>query len=129
MTEYEVVDVLSSLRAEIGDHVMNYAAVLFGYLVTAYFVGARLSRFQVTAITIVYVIFVPGPMYGVYQAAKTMTNVFNAHEGVANYPLAASEFIRLIPILVPLIVLSSCLISLLFMYQTRKGSVNHLSDI
>ena len=49
MTEYEIVDAFSSIRNEVGNHVMNFVAVLFGYLVTANFVGSKLSRFQVSA--------------------------------------------------------------------------------
>jgi len=127
MTEYEIVDALSSLRAEIGGHVMNFAAVLFGYLVTAYFVGGKLSRFQVTAITAVYIIFLPGPLTGAYEAATTMKNIYYAHPDVTTYPLAASHYIVAIPILVPAIVLSSWVISVLFMIQTRKTRPNHQS--
>ena len=90
MTEYEIVDSFSSLRSEIGDHVMNYIAVLFGYLATAYFVGPALSRFQVSAINFLYIIFTPGPLLGIYEAAVTMRRIYDAHPDVVTYSLSAS---------------------------------------
>ena len=124
MTEYELVDALSSLRVEIGGHVMNFAAVLFGYLMTAYFVASKLSRFQVSAITAVYVIFLPGPLTGIYSATTTMRNIYHAHTDVTTYPLPVPHVIEVMPILVPTIVLSSWVISVYFMFQSRKMRPN-----
>ena len=57
MTEYEYLDLISTYRGENGFHVMNFVVVMFGYVAAAYFVGDKLTNFQVTAITILYTIF------------------------------------------------------------------------
>ena len=71
MTEYEVLDLISTYRSEGGFHVMNFAAAMFGYVAAAYFVGQKLSRAQTIAITFLFCLFVPGPM-----AAATSRQAF-----------------------------------------------------
>ena len=48
MSEYEIIDALISIRADVAQHSMNFITVLFAYIVAAYFVGSKLSRFQVS---------------------------------------------------------------------------------
>ncbi len=52
MTEYEYLDLIVTSRDSVGYHAMNYIGVMFAYVVAAYLVGAKLSRFQAFAITI-----------------------------------------------------------------------------
>ena len=72
MTEYEVLELISTYREEGGFHVMNFAAAMFGYVAAAYFVGKNLTRFQTVSITILYSLFVPGPMAASYEEPKTI---------------------------------------------------------
>ena len=120
MNEYEVIDVLSSLRDEIGVHVTNFVAVLFGYLATAYFVGPKLSTFQVSAINFLYFVYTPGPLFAIYESSVAMRNVYENYSEVAPYPVAATELYTFIPSLAPGMVIASWLVSLAFMFQIRR---------
>ena len=120
MNEYEVIDALSSLRGEVGVHVMNFIAVLFGYLATAYFVGAKLTGFQISAINFLYIVFVPGPLFGIYESSVTMRNIYIAHAETVTNAFGASESYIMIPIIAPTMVTASWIVSIIFMHQIRK---------
>jgi len=55
MTEYEILDLVSSESAQSATQFSLYLTVLFAYLVTAYFIGDKLTRAQVVVLTILYV--------------------------------------------------------------------------
>ena len=69
MTEYEIADLAFSQQFEIqglgdgmmtmlaliADAITQYMSVLFGYIATAYFVGAKLTRTQLWIFSVLYV--------------------------------------------------------------------------
>jgi hypothetical protein len=69
MSEYEYIDAMSTFRDSAGFHAMNYIAVLFAYLVAGFFAANILSRFQVIAATVLYLILCPAPGIATYEAA------------------------------------------------------------
>jgi hypothetical protein len=120
MTEYEYLDLISTYRSETGFHAMNFIAALFGYIAAAYFVGVKLSKFQVTGITILYTLFAPLPVTAAYEslAATRVTYL----EYVANFgtPSYGSTLILWGPELLLFVLPSSWIISIVFMFQTRR---------
>ena len=45
---------------------MNFFTIMSGYLVVAYFIGAKLNRFQFWAVTALYTVFCGGPIFGFF---------------------------------------------------------------
>ena len=120
MTAYELIDALSSLRMEAGNHVLNFISVMFGYVATAYFVGPKLTRFQVSAINILYTIFTPGPLMAAYEAATNARKLAFAFEGTLPFSVAEAAILRFGPELVVAMVTISWTISIVFMIQMRR---------
>ncbi len=120
MSEYEVLDLISTYRTEGGFHIMNFAAAMFGYVAAAYFVGAKLSRFQTTAITILFCLFVPGPILAVYEAASAMALLTQTYGPQFSSVDTASNIALFAPILVPGTIVVGWIISMAFMYQIRR---------
>ena len=122
MTEYELIDAIVTLRSEVALHSMNFVSVMFGYLVAAYFVGAKLSRFQVSVITILYLIWSPGPMMGGYDAAITLRDLYEQNQGLSDIELGAF-FSRIdYPALAVVVAGFSWLMSIVFMFQVRASN-------
>ena len=121
MTEYEYLDLISTYRAETGFHIMNFIAAMFAYIAAGYFVGNKLTAFQVTAITILYTIFTPLPVaagYEALQASRAAHLAYVAAFGAPDYP---STLVLFGPELALVVVAASWIISIVFMFQTRKS--------
>ena len=121
MTEYEYLDLISTYRSETGFHIMNFIGVMFGYVAAAYFVGEKLTRFQVTAITILYTIFAPLPIAAGYEALQATRMNYLAYVDSFGEPPYNSILILFGPELALVVVAASWVRSVLFMYQTRRG--------
>jgi hypothetical protein len=52
MTEYEVLDLVGTWKADTLANGTSYTSILFAYVVAAYFAGAKLSRPQVVILTV-----------------------------------------------------------------------------
>jgi len=55
MTEYEILDLVAGESAQTATQFTIYLSVLFAYLVTAYFIGEKLSRPQAILLSGLYV--------------------------------------------------------------------------
>ena len=55
MTEYEILDLVGGESAQSATQFTLYLSVLFAYLVTAYFVGDKLTRLQALLLSGLYV--------------------------------------------------------------------------
>lgn len=121
MTEYEIIDAISSLRSEAGQHVMNFVSVMFGFIIAAYFVGAKLSRFQASVITILYVIWTPGPMLAAYDVSTTLQQLYVQYHGVLPIELGASPLILHGAAVVTVGMASSLVMSIVFLFQVRAS--------
>ena len=98
------------------------AAAMFGYVAAAYFVGAKLSRFQTIAITILFCLFVPGPVLGVHEAVSAMAALTHDYGPQFTSIDANSQLAFLAPTLVPATIVVGWLISIAFMFQIRRQS-------
>ena len=121
MSEYEVLELISTYREEGGFHVMNFAAAMFGYVAAAYFVGKSLTRFQTISITILYSLFVPGPMAACYEATVSMRTLSSTYADQYATAVSASGLDNFAPIIVPGTIIIGWIISIVFMYQVRKA--------
>ena len=57
MTEYELIAAYQSVEASWQGAVSIFISILFAYLATAYFAGAKLTRSQVAIVTALYTMF------------------------------------------------------------------------
>ena len=120
MTEYEVLDMISTHRAGGAFHVMNFAAAMFGYVAAAYFVGEKLSTFQTIAITILFCLFVPGPVLGVHESVMVVVNLTETYGSEFASIGSSSKVAAFAPIAVPGTIILGWVISIAFMFQIRK---------
>lgn len=105
------------LRSEVGDHVTNFVGVLFGHFATAHFIGHKLSTIQLSAIDFVYLVYVPGPLMASYEASSTVKKIFTSYPDLAQASENSFIFNAHLPALVPLMIISVWIVSLLFMIQ------------
>jgi len=70
VTEYEMIDVIMNRFAHMTDQASLYFALVSGYLITAYLVGARLTRFQVSVISLLFLLWTVGILGGYMNAVK-----------------------------------------------------------
>ena len=52
MTEYELLDLVGTWKADTGSLATSFVSILFAYILVAYFAGAKLTRSQVVIVTI-----------------------------------------------------------------------------
>ena len=118
MTEATYLELMSIYRTESGYHAMNFIAIMSGYIAAAYFMGAKLSRFQVTALTFVYAAIAPLPLVGSLQAADAAGKLFAQYGHLGAKP----PFFFVIdsaPIILGSSIIVSWIVSLAFMYSVR----------
>ena len=121
MTEYEVIDALISLRTEIANHSMNFVTVMFGYVVAAYLVGKRLTVFQVSVITILYIIWSPGPMMAAFGGAIAARELYMQNKDILSVEMGASPLISNVPIVAIFGMGLSWIMTIVFMFQVRAS--------
>lgn len=122
MTEYEIIDAIVSLRADIAGHSMNYVSVLFAYIVAAYLVGSKLSRFQVSMVTLLYVIWTPAPILAAYDGAVALQELYLSHQEILSIEMGASPLMNIVPTAVFAGMSLAWLVSIVFMFQVRITS-------
>jgi hypothetical protein len=119
MTEYELADLVNSLGAEAGRSTMDFVTVLFGYVVSAHFIGAGLSRAYAVALSAIYTCFAVFPIIGVSQAGSVMYAVVHSNPEMSESlgMFTSGPDVRF----VPLVLLGSAwALSLAYMYRVRK---------
>ena len=57
MSEYELIDAYQSVEVSFQSGVSLFVSIVFAYVATAYFVGAKLTRTQVVIVTVLYTVF------------------------------------------------------------------------
>jgi hypothetical protein len=127
MSPAEYIGLITSIQVD--RHVMNFVAVLFAYLVTAYFVGSKLSPFQVRAVTLLYTIFSAFPVLAVVFSMNQMVRLMEQFRlehpslGSTYYP-QTSILNYWTPILVLILTLAWAL-SVWFMVRVRRSKLAH----
>ena len=127
MTEAEVIELIHLSEASTAQNVMNLTAIVFAYLLTAYFVGGKLPKSWATGISFCYTIFVIPVFIGCvtsHRVTVTLTSFYEStfpdgvlvhnYEAYTQVPAAAA-----ILILLPVII--GWLGSLLYMHKYVRG--------
>jgi hypothetical protein len=78
MTEYEILDVLVSRFSSMTEQASLYFALVSGYLITAYLVGAKLTRLQVSVVNGLYVVWVLGIIGGYTTTVEAVVDLETA---------------------------------------------------
>ncbi len=120
MSEAEVIELSIGFGANAISTFTLFISMTFAYLTLCHFVGAKLSRFQSIAISIVYVIGATAP------AASAYTHMAAIQKLQSKYPslLDSIPGFDMEPWLIwePIGVLSIIGMSLYFMYEVRRNS-------
>jgi len=64
MTEYEMMDVIVSRFSTMTDQAALYFALVSGYLIAAFVIGARLTRLQVFVVNSLFIMWTVGLLIG-----------------------------------------------------------------
>jgi len=126
MSTAEYLEILAMSQGLVATHSMNAVSILFAYLVAAYVVGRKFSRFQVISISLIYTVFLTLPVFAMLGEMSSLIslNVNFAREypdfvntlnsgrisAPGGYFLYVNAFVWL----------SGWLLSLYFMYNARK---------
>lgn len=117
MTLVEFHETLSGIQGNIIDLTGQYISVFVAYLVCAYFVGKKLSKFQVFAITTTYSIF---QLLMIFIA---LGNVNRALSIIRTYnDIEPPDFS--VYLIGPGMMLVAWVISIVFMFQSRREPGN-----
>ena len=122
MSEAEYLELIIVTRDGVAVHVMSFVTILFGYLIMAYLVAVKLTRFQFLATSTVYSLFVLLPI----NATVQNLNIANAlakdfHE---MYPENAGKFVSEVigfPPVFIVLAFPAWAISIGFAIQQRSG--------
>ena len=117
MTEYELSDLLNGITSNIIQGQVVFLTILTAYLVVAYAVGAKLTRYQVSFVNFAYLLFgiigIQAQLYNLDQVYDWGAQIFELR---GESPTLAGEASRWVFISIRLIMLAG---SLIFMWQVR----------
>ena len=123
MTEYEIIDLLQQRFSELGSLSTQYFTLVSAYVVTAYLVGSKLSKLQLTIVSTLYVIWAFSNSAAVWNATNTSNYYLTAlREMGSTFPDSTS-----VPVMYGYLILvqgGSLLGSLYFMWATRRRAGN-----
>ena len=95
MSDYELIELFDIYLASAMDYFMNFVAVLFAFIVAAYFVGDRMSKTMLILFIALYTIFSGAEFVAVYVSTLWWAEIANEImfrgvdvTGRMNYPLA-----------------------------------------
>jgi hypothetical protein len=119
------IELLLLARQAGASSAMNFVALVFAYFVMVYFVGTRLTDFQIWLVSAVYTVFLTFPMNGAIQDFRT-TNALAA-DFHANFPTEATKFIAETPTIWQFFVVAAIaawLLSIAFAVSTRRSGAS-----
>ena len=128
MTDYEMFSVFNEIVTTINTILMDYVAVLFAFLIAAFFVASKLKRSMILVVTSLFTVFA---MYKLYEAVLWSFDL-NRLQGVMGTAIIQSDssltwlgFTTLGPgatmatFLAPLIIVFGFVASLIFFFHQR----------
>ena len=121
MSEYELLDLMTSLQAEGGRAFMDFVTVLFGYLVVAHFIGPNLTRSFVLGLSAAYSLFAIFPAWAVMNVILQSQRLLQVYGEMEVAPWMGSSGLGL-SFLPPIAILIGWLISLGYMYRVRRAT-------
>jgi hypothetical protein len=127
MSEAEFIELIQSGLRDVALHMMNYASILFAFLVMAYFVGSKLSRFQVWSIVILYSTFIVLPGLGAVRAFSLTTDLVASLRN--EFPELAARYYSwfeasgILSVLIAFVLIAAWALSLAFLQNSRVNQV------
>ena len=121
MTEYEILDLVAGESAQTATQFTIYLSVLFAYLVTAYFIGEKLSRPQAILLSGLYVFVNLSQAWGLSLTLNNVGELLNRKAEEIS-PLTEWEqgYVRY-GSLWPITMVVGVLASLYFMWNVRHS--------
>ncbi len=120
MTQYEYINLISTLRSEAAGHEMDFFAIWSAYVVVIYLVGRELPRLYAVLMSVLYVACAAIPAFGFQLAVENQYAVIGLY--IAAYKDAAIMGTN--SVAVPLIVLSvnaiASMAAIAFLIQRRR---------
>jgi hypothetical protein len=120
VTEFEYINAIIMLDELAAYHSMNFIALLFSYVVVAYFAGPRISRVQVWLVSLVYTSILFAPVTANLRAVQNLADL--GHEFSTRFPDSAMQHAlgegRVYVLFA--VYFAAWLLSILFMYQWRR---------
>ena len=122
MTEYELLDLVTSSEAHMGTQFSLYLTVISAYMIVAYLVGSKLNASQVTIASILMVFGAGGQTWGLYATLGKIQGYFSRKSELA--PLSDYELDFAVNTYIWIGIMSAgILASLFFMWQVRQTKV------
>jgi hypothetical protein len=109
MTEFEYIEVTAIVAQGLGSSILLYFTVLFAYIVSAHFAGKDLPRKMAVGLSLVYSLFIIGPLNSYrfsityyYQIAEEHAEKFPNSSLIQSLPdsTAADLYVGLAPLLI-----------------------------
>ena len=129
MSPAEYFELINMASGSAGIHGMNAMSILFAYVIAAYFVGAKLSRFQLVSINILYSVFITIQVLAYLAAINVGSELISQFalehpEVLSHYSLnSGRDLSGLFFIVNSLIWVGARVLSLAFMFNTRKQNI------
>jgi hypothetical protein len=120
MTEFEYIEGIMMLEELAAYHSMNFIALLFSYVVVAYFAGPRISSVQIWLVSLVYSSILFAPVTANLRALENLQRL--GEEFSAQFPDSAVQHAlgeERVYVLFA-VYFAAWLLSILFMYQWRR---------
>ena len=132
MTDYEMFSTFSEIVVILNTILMDYVAILFAYLIAAFFVASKLKRSMIIVVTSLFTVFAMYKLYealfwsfdlirlqGVMEAALVQSDSSLDWLGFAIYATEGTRGGNLATLLVPLIIVFGYIASLIFFFHQR----------
>jgi len=84
VSESEIIELILLSVGETAQTVMNLTAVVFAYVLTAYFVGSQLPRVWAIGISLCYTLFLTPMIVGCITSVSVATSLVSAY--LSNFP-------------------------------------------
>ena len=123
MSEAEFIELIEMGFNDAAFHAMNYVSILFAFLIMAYLVGRRLSKFQVWSVSILYSIFIILPAFGTIRTFALATKLIGSFH--VEYPEPASNYFPfysvadLFTLLISIVLAAAWVLSIIFLLNSR----------
>jgi hypothetical protein len=118
MTEYEILDVIVSRFSSMTEQASLYFALVSGYLITAYLVGSKLTRLQVSVINGLYIVWILGIVGGYTTTVGAVVDLERALMSLGETSSTASNTFYAYSFSV--VQLAGLIASIVFMWAVRN---------
>jgi hypothetical protein len=120
MTEYELLDLMASASDQMADMFSLYLTILSAYLLVAYFVGEKLGRFQVIAVSGLFLFASSGQALGIRMNGIQIAEILKQKAEISPLTPYETGYVANTNVWVVAMIVG-ILIAILFMWQVRRA--------